>query len=49
MHVRITKKGYAVDIPIGYKYTKSKNIPWLGADAEDLLPIHKINKGRNRY
>jgi hypothetical protein len=49
MKVERTKDGYVVHVPRGYKYNPVKQIPWVGAEGEDLLPVHKVKEGRTSY
>lgn len=49
MKVELTKDGYVVHVPRGYKYNPVKQIPWVGAEGEDLLPVHKVKEGRTSY
>jgi hypothetical protein len=49
MKVEHTKDGYVVHGPRGYKYNPVKQIPWVGAEGEDLLPVHKVREGRTSY
>lgn len=49
MKVERTKDGYVVHVPRGYKYKPVKQIPWVDAENEDLLPVHKVKEGRTSY
>jgi len=49
MKVERTKDGYVVHVPRGYKYQPAKQIPWVGAENEDLLPVHKVKESRTSY
>jgi hypothetical protein len=49
MKVEHTKDGYVVHVPRGYKYQPVRQIPWVGAGTEDLLPVHKVKEGRTSY
>lgn len=49
MKVEHTKDGYVVHVPRGYKYQPVREIPWVGADNEDLLPVHKVKEGCTSY